>query len=202
MCGICGQYNFARSEPVSRETLARMTRTIVHRGPDDEGTHIEGSLGLGFRRLSIIDLAGGHQPMSDKEGSIWLVFNGEIYNFLELKKELQGVGHVFRTSSDTEVIIIGYKEWGIEVLNKLNGMFGLALWDAPRRRLTVARDAMGIKPVYFQETNGRLLFGSEIRPILAAQDGRGPDVDPVALNLFLRYRYTPSPLTAAGTALQ
>ena len=163
MCGICGQYNYAHLEPVTRDALARMTRKMVHRGPDDEGFYLEGSLGLGFRRLSIIDLAGGHQPMSDQDGSIWLVFNGEIYNFLELRKELQSLGHAFRTNSDTEVIIIGYKQWGIEILNKLNGMFGLALWDVPRRKLTIARDAMGIKPIYFLAGKGRLLFGSEIR---------------------------------------
>jgi asparagine synthase (glutamine-hydrolysing) len=172
---------------------------MTHRGPDDEGYYISGNLGLGFRRLSIIDLSGGHQPMSDKENSVWLIFNGEIYNFPELKKELEGYGHSFLTNSDTEVIIIGYKHWGIEVLNRLNGMFGLALWDVHERRLIIARDAMGIKPVYYQIENGKLLFGSEIRPILAAQEGKRPEIDLVALNLFLRYRYTPSPLTIFST---
>jgi asparagine synthase (glutamine-hydrolysing) len=176
-----------------------MTKTMTHRGPDDEGYYIFGNLGLGFRRLSIIDLSGGHQPMSDKENSIWLVFNGEIYNFPELKKELEGYGHTFQTNSDTEVIIIGYKHWGIEVLNHLNGMFGLALWDVHKRRLILARDAMGIKPVYYRIENGRLFFGSEIRPILAAQEDKRPEIDAVALNLFLRYRYTPSPLTIFST---
>ena len=123
-----------------------------------------------------------------------LAFNGEIYNFKELRAELEQHGHQFRTKSDTEVIIHGYKEWGTEVLNRLNGMFGLAIWDARKERLIVARDAMGIKLIYYRIDNGRLTFGSEIRPILAA-DGCKPDVDPVALNLFLRFRYTPSPLT-------
>ena len=125
---------------------------------------------------------------------MWIVFNGEIYNFKELRAALEGLGHRFRTRSDTEVIIHGYKQWGTEVLNHLNGMFGLAIWDVPNQRLVLARDAMGIKLVYYKIDNGQLTFGSEIRPILAAQDSK-PNVDPVALNLFLRFRYTPSPLT-------
>jgi asparagine synthase (glutamine-hydrolysing) len=194
MCGICGQFNFARNEPVEPETIRRMTGTIVHRGPDDEGYFISGPIGLGFRRLSIIDLAGGHQPMSDAEETVWVIFNGEIYNYRELRPELRSKGHEFRTNSDTEVIIHGYKEWGAEVLNHLNGMFGLAIWDVKKQRLVVARDAMGIKLIYYRITSGQVTFGSEIRPILAAQDSK-PEVDPVALNLFLRFRYTPSPLT-------
>ena len=183
-----------------------MAQTMVHRGPDDDGYFVSGSLGLGFRRLSIIDLSGGHQPMSDAEETVWVILNGEIYNFKELRAELEGRGHHFRTRSDTEVIIHGYKEWGVDVLNHLNGMFGLAIWDVNKKRLVVARDAMGIKLIYYKIDNGQLTFGSEIRPILAAENSR-PAVDPVALNLFLRFRYTPSPLTifqgirklAAGT---
>jgi asparagine synthase (glutamine-hydrolysing) len=194
MCGICGQFNFQRREPVERETIVRMACSIAHRGPDDEGFFIEGPVGLGFRRLSIIDLAGGHQPMSDAEETVWLIFNGEIYNYRELRAELQSKGHQFRTNSDTEVIIHGYKEWGTRVFDHLNGMFGIAIWDVPNQRLVVARDAMGIKLVYYEIDNGQLTFGSEIRPILAARHTR-PDVDPIALKLFLRFRYTPSPLT-------
>src|SRR5438270_12531979 len=115
MCGICGQLNFVRNEPVEPETILRMTDTIVHRGPDDEGYFISGPLGLGFRRLSIIDLAGGHQPMSDAEATVWVILNGEIYHFKELRTELEEHGHRFRTNSDTEVIVHGYKEWGTEV---------------------------------------------------------------------------------------
>jgi asparagine synthase (glutamine-hydrolysing) len=111
MCGICGQYNFASSKPVQQREIEFMAKTLVHRGPDDEGYYVRGPLGLGFRRLSIIDLSGGHQPMSDREASVWVVFNGEIYNFPELREELAGYGHVFRTRSDTEVIIHGYKQW-------------------------------------------------------------------------------------------
>jgi asparagine synthase (glutamine-hydrolysing) len=194
MCGICGQFNFARNEPVEPATIRRMTETMVHRGPDDEGYFISGPVGLGFRRLSIIDLAGGHQPMSDVEETVWIILNGEIYNFKELRAELEQRGHVFRTKSDTEVIIHGYKEWGTEVLNHLNGMFGLAIWDVKKKRLVLARDAMGIKLIYYRIANGQLAFGSEIRPISAAENSK-PSVDPVALNLFLRFRYTPSPLT-------
>jgi asparagine synthase (glutamine-hydrolysing) len=208
MCGICGQFNFVRNEPVEPETIRRMTETMVHRGPDDEGYFISGSVGLGFRRLSIIDLSGGHQPMSDAEETVWVILNGEIYNFKELRAELEGRGHSFRTRSDTEAIVHGYKEWGTEVLNHLNGMFGVAIWDVKKQRLVVARDAMGIKLIYYRVADGRLTFGSEIRPILAAENSQ-PNVDPVALNLFLRFRYTPSPLTifdgirklAAGTML-
>jgi asparagine synthase (glutamine-hydrolysing) len=208
MCGICGQFNFGTGEPVEIRRIKKMAESIAHRGPDDKGFYVSGPLGVGFRRLSIIDLSGGHQPMSDQDKSVWVVFNGEIYNFLELKQELEGIGHVFQTKSDTEVIIHGYKQWGLDVLNRLNGMFGLGIWDVKQKRLTLARDAMGIKPLYYKIDNGRLYFGSEIRAILAGTSEKA-DVDVVALNLFLRYRYTPAPLTmskginklAAGTML-
>src|SRR5512141_2835857 len=144
MCGICGQYNFKSQKPASREIVVQMTKTLVHRGPDDEGFYFSGPLGFGFRRLSIIDLEGGHQPMSDREESVWVVFNGEIYNYIELKKELENLGCNFRTKSDTEVIIHGYKQWGEEVFNHLNGMFGVAIYDVKKNRVILARDAMGI----------------------------------------------------------
>ncbi len=137
MCGICGQFNFVRSEPVEPETIRRMTETMVHRGPDDDGYLAAGPLGFGFRRLSIIDLAGGHQPMSDAEKTVWVMLNGEIYNFKELRRDLENRGHRFRTNSDTEVIIHGYKEWGT---------------------LIVARDAMGIKFIYYLIEDGQLTF--------------------------------------------
>ena len=129
MCGICGQFNFQRNEPVDHDLVRHMARTMIHRGPDDEGYFFSGALGLGFRRLSIIDLAGGHQPMSDLEESVWVVFNGEIYNYLELRAELESHGHTFRTKSDTEVLVHGYKQWGPGVFSHLNGMFGVAIWD-------------------------------------------------------------------------
>src|SRR5438046_8944766 len=185
MCGICGQFNYGNQAPVVRQDVEAMTKTIAHRGPDDDGYLISGPLGLGFRRLSIIYLAGGHQPMSDAEETVWVIFNGEIYNYRELRAELRSKGHEFKTNSDTEVIIHGYKEWGAEVLNHLNGMFGLAIWDVTKKRLIVARDAMGIKLIYYRIADGQLSFGSEIRPILAATDQR-PCVNPVALTLLFR----------------
>jgi asparagine synthase (glutamine-hydrolysing) len=194
MCGICGQFRFKHDAPVERESIRRMMQTIVHRGPDDEGSYVSGSLGLGFRRLSIIDLSAGHQPMSDEKETTWVVFNGEIYNFKEIRQELENRGHVFRTQSDTEVIIHGYREWGNDVLRRLNGMFGLAIWDEPRKKLLLARDPMGIKPLYYALRDGELHFGSEVRAVLAGLQEK-PGVDLVALNLFLRYRYTPAPFT-------
>jgi asparagine synthase (glutamine-hydrolysing) len=208
MCGICGQFNFVGAEPVDSDIIRRMASSIAHRGPDDEGYFVSGPIGLGFRRLSIIDLVGGHQPMSDADEMVWVIFNGEIYNYRELRAELLSKGHEFRTNSDTEAIIHGYKEWGTDVFNHLNGMFGLAIWDVQKKRLVVARDAMGIKFVYYRISGNQLTFGSEIRAILAAQDSR-TEVDPLALSMFLRFRYTPSPLTifqgirklASGTML-
>jgi asparagine synthase (glutamine-hydrolysing) len=208
MCGICGQFNYERQAPVSLRDVQAMARSIVHRGPDDEGYYVNGPIGLGFRRLSIIDIEGGHQPMSDAEETVRVVFNGEIYNFPDLRRELEGFGHTFRTRCDTEVIVLGYKQWGDDVLNRLNGMFGLAIWDERKRRLVVARDAFGIKPIYYKIEDGKVSFGSEIRTILAAAS-ESHEPDPTAINLFLRYRFTPSPYTvfkgirklAAGTML-
>ena len=190
------------------EKIKKMTKTLVHRGPDDQGYYINGCIGLGFRRLSIIDLEGGHQPMSDKDEVVWVIFNGEIYNFREIRSELEKKGYTFKTCSDTEVIIHGYKEWGMNVFDHLNGMFGLAIWDDLKKKLIIARDAMGIKLLYYKIDKGSIFFGSEIRPILAA-DGEKSEIDAISLNLFLRYRYTPSPYTlykgikklAAGTML-
>ncbi|HMS82081.1 MAG TPA: asparagine synthase (glutamine-hydrolyzing) [Nitrospira sp.] len=194
MCGICGQVNFGDQSPVRLDDIKRMTGALAHRGPDDDGIFLDGYLGLGFRRLSIIDLDGGHQPMSDQAESVWVVFNGEIYNFRELRVELESLGYQFRTHSDTEVIVHGYKQWGDDVLNRLNGMFGLAIWDAPNHRLLLARDPFGIKLVYYKIDGNRLYFGSEVRAILQATQERAT-VDLASLNLFLRYRYTPSPHT-------
>ncbi|WP_396627720.1 asparagine synthase (glutamine-hydrolyzing) [Luteitalea sp.] len=195
MCGICGLYNFETGAPADRGTVERMTRTIVHRGPDDEGIHVDGSLALGFRRLAIIDLSpAGHQPMSDPHGTVWVTFNGEIYNFMDVRRELEAHGHVFRSQCDTEVIVHGYKQWGDAVLDRLNGMFGLAIWDTKTRRLMLARDPMGIKPLYYSIHDGTVYWGSEIRAVRAAVPVQpSPDVE--AMALFLRYRYTPAPRT-------
>lgn len=194
MCGICGQFNFGDQSPVRLDDIKRMTGALAHRGPDDDGFFLDGPVGFGFRRLSIIDLTGGHQPMSDQTESVWVVFNGEIYNFKELRGELQSFGHLFRTDSDTEVIVHGYKQWGDDVFNHLNGMFGLAIWDTQKQRLVLARDPFGIKLLYYKVHEGRLYFGSEVRAILQAVQERAT-VDLTSLALFLRYRYTPSPHT-------
>jgi asparagine synthase (glutamine-hydrolysing) len=208
MCGICGKLNLKQQGPVFLEEIRRMAQSIAHRGPDDEGFYISGSIGLGFRRLSIIDLEGGHQPMSDSQETVWVVFNGEIYNHKELRQELGALGHRFRTNSDTEVLVHGYKEWGEGMLPRLNGMFAFAIWDEPRRKLVLARDRAGIKPVYYAIEDDTLLFGSEIRPIAAARKQRLIP-NPGAIALFLQFRHVPSPLTiydgirklAAGTKL-
>ncbi len=194
MCGICGKYNYMHNQPVDLHNIKAMAKVMNHRGPDDEGYFISGAVGLGFKRLSIIDLEGGHQPMSDNEKTVWVVFNGEIYNFRELRSELESFGYEFKTKSDTEVIVYGYKKWGDDVLNHLNGMFGLAIWDDVQKRLLLARDRMGIKIIYYKINSGSLSFGSEIRSLLL-NDSTKLNVDPIALNLFLRYRYTPSPYT-------
>ncbi len=194
MCGICGQYNIQTKQLIEQSLLKQMTNSISHRGPDDEGYFQSKGYSAGFRRLSIIDLAGGHQPMSDNEKRYWLVFNGEIYNFKELRHELQNLGYSFQTKSDTEVIICGYRAWGDSVLDKLNGMFDFALWDDKEERLLIARDPMGIKCLYYSYQQGSLIFGSEIRPILVALGNKG-SISLKGLNLFLRYRYTPAPMT-------
>src|SRR5229473_4451675 len=178
MCGICGLLSMSGARMPTGQELRSMTHVLYHRGPDDEGYHLAGPLGLGFRRLSIIDLAGGHQPMSDAEETVFVIFNGEIYNFQELRQELETRGHRFRTKSDTEAIVHGYKQWGTDVFDRLNGMFGVAIWDVRKRRLVLARDAMGIKLVYFAIRDGMVWFGSEMRPVLTGL-GHRPEVDPV-----------------------
>jgi asparagine synthase (glutamine-hydrolysing) len=195
MCGIAGQFDFTRGAPVDGERLTVMTGVLKHRGPDDYGMYISGGLGLGFRRLAILDLSpAGHQPMSDPTGRYWVVFNGEIYNFRGIREELEALGHRFRSQSDTEVIVAGYAQWGDVILQKLNGMFGVAIWDNVKRRLVVARDAMGIKPVYYSTVDGVLTFASEIRGVLAGLKSQ-PDIDVTAVSQFLCYRYTPAPRT-------
>lgn len=194
MCGICGIYNAQSKEPVSAELLAHMINSLSHRGPDDSGSYLDGSMGLGFARLSIIDLTGGHQPMSNETGDIWLVFNGEIWNYKELRKELIEKGHYFRTNSDTETIVHAYEEYGVNCVARLNGMFSFAIWDAPRRRLLLARDRAGKKPLYYTQVNGSLLFGSEIKSLLYHPDVKRK-ADTQALADFLSVRYVPGPAT-------
>ena len=190
MCGIFGLVNLGGA-PVERSTLQAMARLAIHRGPDDGGAHIDGACGIGMRRLSIIDLAGGHQPLSDAEGRIWLVCNGEIYNFQDLRRELEGFGHCFRTGSDSEVILHGYAQWGDEVVQRLNGMYGFALWDARRRRLLIGRDRLGIKPLYFFQDAQRIAFASEAKALFAI--GITPQINVKALHPYLGLGYVPAP---------
>ena len=194
MCGICGVYNVQSGEPVSQGLVEQMTRLISYRGPDDSGVYLDGEVGLGVVRLSIIDLSGGHQPMSNETGDIWIVFNGEIWNYKTLRKELIEKGHHFRTNSDTETIVHAYEEYGVDCIARLHGMFGLAIWDGPRRRLFLARDRLGKKPLYYTRVDGNLLFASEIKALLChPQVKREADVQ--ALADFLSVRYVPAPAT-------
>jgi len=190
MCGIAG---FVDIDPNARPDLNlihRMCEVIRHRGPDDEGIHVEPGAALGMRRLSIIDLAGGHQPIHNETGTIRVVFNGEIYNYQELRDELEALGHRFYTASDTETIVHAYEEWGEDSFSRLQGMFGLAIWDQPSRTLLLARDRAGQKPLHYAERNGRLYFGSEIKSLLAAP-AIEPRLNAAALDHFLAFLYTP-----------
>ncbi len=194
MCGIAGLVDPSMPGANIRRTLQPMTDAIAHRGPDDEGYYAADGIGLGSRRLSIIDLAGGRQPIASEDGRVQVVFNGEIYNYLDLRHSLIRAGHVFRTNSDTEIIVHLYEEKGVDCLADLRGMFGIALWDARARRLLLARDRLGKKPLFYAHRGTRLLFGSEIKAILAAD----PDLaepDPHALIPYLRYGFVPEPGT-------
>lgn len=199
MCGIAGFADSAfsgRSGQTPQRLEAefnlvhRMCDVIRHRGPDDEGIHVEPGLGLGMRRLSIIDLAGGRQPIHNEAQTIWVVFNGEIYNYRELRGELESLGHRFYTSSDTETIVHAYEEWGEGAFVRLRGMFGIALWDEPKRTLLLARDRAGQKPLHYTERGGRLYFGSEIKSLLAA-GAVDPTLNLAALDHYLAFLYTP-----------
>jgi asparagine synthase (glutamine-hydrolysing) len=196
VCGICGFAGRGGGAEDARALLRQMTAAIVHRGPDDSGHFVsaDGSVGLGHRRLSIIDLAGGHQPMENEDGSVRIAFNGEIYNFQELKKRLEGAGHVFRTNSDTEVIVHLYEEEGPDCVTHLRGMFAFAIWDEPRGRLLLARDRLGQKPCYYLESDGALAFASELKSILV-DPGVPRRVNPLALDRYLTYQYVPHPMT-------
>jgi asparagine synthase (glutamine-hydrolysing) len=196
MCGITGIYNFRDRKPVDRKCLKSMTNSMVHRGPDDEGYYYKDDCGIGFghRRLSIIDISGGKQPMCSFDKSIWIVFNGEIYNYLELKKNLIKDGYRFETNSDTEVIINIYKKYGIRGFNKLNGMFAFAIFDEINKSLILARDRFGIKPIYYILNNNSLIFGSEIKSLYLSKMIK-KSIDKSALNLFISFRYNPAPYT-------
>ena len=209
MCGITGFWNLRSGRPADRDTLHAMTATLVHRGPDDDGFHLAGSVGLGIRRLAVTDPQGGQQPMPNEDGSVHVVFNGAIYNHVELRQELTGRSHRFRTRCDTEAIVHAWEEWGPRCVERFNGMFAFAVWDANQRQLFLARDRLGVKPLYVWQGSEGVVFGSELKAVL-----RAPWIDVTwdrdALDDFLTYEYVPSPrsivagvrkLAAASTML-
>src|SRR5947209_14615879 len=167
MCGIAGIMQFGREPKVSRDILRQMCEVMSHRGPDDDGFFVSGSVGLGMRRLSIVDLATGHQPIANEDETCWIVFNGEIYNHASLRPQLQARGHRYRTQSDTETIVHLYEEYGRDCVKHLRGMFAFAIWDENKKVLFIARDRLGIKPLYYHFSRERFLFGSEIKVVLA-----------------------------------
>ena len=193
MCGIYGIFQLD-GVPADPALMPVMGRVIAHRGPDDEGHHVDGPCAIGMRRLSIIDLAGGHQPLSNGDGTLWLVCNGEIYNFRELRRDLEALGHRFKTASDSEVILHSYAQYGDEFIHRLNGMFGFALWDARRRRLIVGRDRLGIKPIYLYRDARRLAFASEAKALLTLP-GISAEIDSSALHSYLNLGYVAAPLS-------
>jgi asparagine synthase (glutamine-hydrolysing) len=191
MCGIYGMLHLSGAS-AAPEALRPMARRTIHRGPDDEGVYADGPLTFGMRRLSIIDVAGGHQPLSNEDGTLWLIANGEIYNYQALRRELTGQGHHFKTASDCETILHLYEQHGEAFVEHLNGMFAFALWDARRQRLLLGRDRLGIKPLYLWNDGRRLIFASEAKAILALP-GMNAELDPAALSAYLMLGYVPAP---------
>ena len=194
MCGICGVVSFQPNSPVDRLTLLQMNASLQHRGPDDEGYYEDDQVSLAMRRLSIIDLHTGQQPISNESGDIWVVCNGEIYNFQNVRAALEQRGHIFKTQTDTEVIVHAYEEYGDDCVIHFNGMFAIALWDARKRRLFLARDRLGIKPLYYWPGVDKLVFGSELKALILHPDVPR-QIDLAALDLFLTLEYIPAPRT-------
>jgi asparagine synthase (glutamine-hydrolysing) len=194
MCAICGIVNFHPGDLVDPAVIGRMTDALAHRGPDDDGTFVEGRVGLGHRRLSIIDLSGGRQPICNEDESAVIIFNGEIYNYRDLAADLVKAGHVFKTRSDTETILHAYEEYGEDCVHRLRGMFGFAIWDRAKQTLLLARDRLGIKPVYYYRNGRFLAFASEIKALLEIP-AVSREVDPESLDLYLSLRYVPGPRT-------
>src|SRR5688572_586787 len=191
MCGICGKYS---PSGVKTEELNSMLGTLVHRGPDDSGCYVNANIGLGSRRLSIIDLETGNQPISNEDGTLWVVYNGEIYNYQALRMQLEAKGHSFQTNSDTEVIVHLYEEVGEHCVEQLGGMFAFALWDECQQKLLLARDRIGQKPLFYSQDGADFLFGSEMKAILALHR-QDPELDPLAMHDYLSLRFIPPPRT-------
>src|SRR5687767_2862096 len=188
MCGIAGIVTSEQLDPDDRARVPRMRDVIAHRGPDDAGLFADERAALGHRRLSIVDLAAGHQPLANEDDSVWIVFNGEIYNHADVRRGLEAAGHQYKTRSDTETIVHAYEQWGDACVERLRGMFAFAIWDAPKRRLLLARDRLGVKPLYWAQAGDRLLFGSEIKSILASGLVRA-EADEARLPELLSTRY-------------
>lgn len=194
MCGICGVISFNSKTTIDLAALKRMCQTLVHRGPDDEGYYVDQEAGLGMRRLSIIDLVSGRQPLTNEKQTIWLISNGEVYNYRELRSELEGKGHVFATRSDSEVIVHAYEEYGDRCAEHFNGMFAFAVWDTVRKRLLLTRDRIGIKPLFYWSRDDRLVFGSELKAVIA-HPCVPKEIDPISLDHLLTMEYVPAPRT-------
>jgi asparagine synthase (glutamine-hydrolysing) len=194
MCGICGVVSFQPESTVDPSLIKRMNDSIRHRGPDDEGYYRDAQASLAMRRLSIIDLHTGQQPISNESGDVWVVYNGEIYNFKDVRSTLESRGHIFKTQTDTEIIVHAYEEYGDDCVNHFNGMFAIALWDARRRRLFLARDRVGVKPLYYWTGHSRLAFASELKALILHPDVPR-QINLAALDLFLTLEYVPAPHT-------
>lgn len=192
MCGICGVVYADKERPVEEKLIETMSASILHRGPDEGGLYVHENVGLGSRRLSIIDLAGGQQPIHNETQTVWVVFNGELYNYRELTHSLSRRGHKFYTATDTEVLVHAYEEFGEEFLEYLNGMFAFALWDKRKEKLIIGRDRMGIKPLYYTLQDNALIFGSELKTLLSYPN-LSKSIDLVALNEYLSFEYVPTP---------
>jgi asparagine synthase (glutamine-hydrolysing) len=190
VCGIAGYLHHEQQRPVDPVLVSSMLEAISHRGPDDQGVYCTRNVGIGVRRLSIIDLDGGHQPISNEDASCWVAYNGEVYNFLSLREDLVARGHTFKTLCDTEVIVHAYEEYGLEFVQHFNGMFAFALWDSKRQRLVLARDRIGIKPLYYAETDRSLIFASEVKSILR-YPGFHSAANPSSLDNLLTFEYNP-----------
>ena len=202
MCGITGIFDTRNQSNIPRELLEAMNQSQFHRGPDEGGIHIEPGLGFGHRRLSIIDLSSGQQPLFNEDNSVVVVFNGEIYNYVDLMPELKALGHTFRTHCDTEVIVHAWEEWGENCVDRFRGMFAFALWDRNRQTLFIARDRLGIKPLYYALLpDGKLLFSSELKA-LTTHPGLGREIDPCAVEEYFAYGYVPEPRTIFKSALK
>lgn len=200
MCGISGVLSLT-DRPAPLESIRAMNEVQRHRGPDGEGEFRRNEVALGHTRLSVIDVEGGHQPLTNERGDIWLTFNGEVYNYRELREQLIGLGHQFRTESDSEVIVHAYEQWGDACVERFRGMFAFAIADFQRRRVFLARDQLGIKPLFYRADRDRICFASELNALIASEE-QVPEIDPQAIDFFLRYRYIPAPRTIYSSILR